>query len=210
MNVFLWVLYDFANSFLSAALEGLYFSQWVVIDHGFSDLWYSSVFAASTILLLITAPFLGAWSDALGKRMPFLKVVTVILIIFSLILGVVASSSLPAQPKVMLALVVFFFVQYFYQASLTFYNPLLHVLSQVKTRGIISGIGQMANAFGFILSTGVLLLLMQSNFVLWGEPGRHQVFIPATLLFAFFAFPMLLWYREAKGNRLSSRARSRK
>ena len=195
-GVFLWVLYDFANSFLSAALEGLYFSQWVVIDNKFPDIWYGGTFAAATLLLLITAPFLGAWSDTHGKKMPFLKVSTIAIIIFGVILGIVSNSFLPATTKVILALVVFFFIQYFYQASLTFYNPLLDQLSSAKTRGLISGIGQLANNLGFVVATGVFLLLVKSNFVLFGQSGRNQVFLPATILFGLLALPMLIKFKE--------------
>lgn len=195
-NIFYWVLYDFGNSFLSAALEGLYFSQWVVIDNKFPDIWYGGVFSAATLLLLITAPFLGAWSDSYRKKMPFLKASTLAIIIFGILLGIVSNSSLPVFPKVVLALVVFFFIQYFYQASLTFYNPLLDQLSTTKTRGVISGIGQLANNLGFVLATGVFLVLVQSKFSLFGGTGRSQVFLPATILFAVLSLPMLFRFKE--------------
>ena len=174
------------------ALEGLYFSQWVVIDNQFPDIWYGGVFAAATFLLLLTAPFLGAWADACGRKMPFLKVSTAIMIILGVLLGLVTSSWLPSATKVVAALIVFFFLQYFYQASLTFYNPLLDQLSNLKNRGVISGIGQLENNFGFVLATGVFLVLVQSNFLLFGQPGRNQVFLPATVLFGVFALPMLI------------------
>lgn len=195
-NTRYWILYDFANSFLSAALEGLYFSQWVVIDNKFPDIWYGGVFSAATFLLLLTAPFLGAWSDIRGKKMPFLKTASIAMIVFGVILGVVANSFLPAVPKVLFALVAFFFVQYFYQASLTFYNPLLDQLSTVKNRGNISGIGQLANNLGFVVATGVFLLLVQRHFTVFGEAGRNQVFLPATILFALLSLPMLLRFKE--------------
>ncbi len=199
-SVFLWILYDFANSFLSAALEGLYFSQWVVIDNKFPDIWYGGTFSAATLLLLITAPFLGAWADAYGRKMPFLKWSTLAMIIFGVLLGIVSNSFLPAATKVILALIVFFFVQYFYQASLTFYNPLLDQLSTSKTRGVISGIGQLANNFGFVAATGIYLFLTKSNFVLFGQAGRNQVFLPATILFGLLALPMLFRFKEKSIN----------
>jgi len=204
LNIFLWVLYDFSNSFLSAALEGLYFSQWVVIDNKFPDIWYGGTFATATLLLLITAPFLGAWADAHGKKMPFLKVSTIAIIIFGVILGLVSNSVLTANTKVILALIVFFFIQYFYQTSLTFYNPLLDQLSSVKTRGLISGIGQLANNLGFVVATGVFLFLVKSNFVLFGQPGRNQVFLPATILFGLLALPMLIKFKERSVSQLGS------
>lgn len=195
-GVFFWLLYDFSNSFLSAALEGLYFSQWVIIDNKYPDIWYGGTFAAATFLLLITAPFLGSWADSYGKKMPFLKISTITIIFFGIILGIISNSFLPTVSKVILALVAFFFIQYFYQASLIFYNPLLNQLSSLKTRGVVSGIGQLANNLGFVVATGIFLLLMKSNFVLFGQAGRNQIFLPATILFGFLALPMLIKFKE--------------
>lgn len=195
-NIRYWVLYDFANSFLAAALEGLYFSQWVIIDNKFPDIWYGAVFSAATLVLLITAPFLGSWSDAIGRKMPFLKITTLAMGVFGIILGVIANSYLPTFPKVLFALGAFFFLQYFYQASLTFYNPLLDQLASNKNRGLISGIGQLVNNFGYVLATGVFLLLVQNHFTLFGEAGRNQVFLPATILFIFLSLPMMFRFKE--------------
>lgn len=195
-NIFYWALYDFSNSFISAALEGLYFSQWVVIDNKFPDIWYGATFSIATLLLLVSAPFLGAWADARGKKMPFLRNSTIMVIIFGLLLGIVANSTLPVFGKVFIALIVFLFLQYFYQASFIFYNPILTQLSTTNTRGVISGIGQLCNNFGFVVATGIFLALTQSNFTLFGDPGRSQVFIPATLIFLVLSLPMLLKFRE--------------
>lgn len=200
MNTFYWIFYDFANSFLSAALEGLYFSQWVVIDNKFADIWYGGTFALATLLLLFTAPFLGSWSDAHGKKMPFLKILTLIIVVFGIAMGLTASSSLPVLPKVILALVCFLFVQYFYQASLTFYNPLLNQLATKSNRGIISGLGQIANNLGFIIATGIFLLLSNGRFALFGPPGRNQVFLPAVIAFGVLSLPMLLKFKERDTN----------
>ena len=55
-NVFLWILYDFANSLVSIVFF-LYFAQWIVIDRGISDLHFNLTFTISALLLLFTAPF---------------------------------------------------------------------------------------------------------------------------------------------------------
>lgn len=205
MNTFYWVLYDFANSFLSAALEGIYFSQWVVIDNKFADIWYGGTFALATLILLFTAPFLGSWSDAYGKKMPFLRILTTVIVASGIVLGITANSSLPVLPKVILALVCFLFVQYFYQASLTFYNPLLNQLSKKNNRGLVSGLGQIANNLGFVVATGIFLLLSNGRFSLFGSPGRNQVFLPAAILFGILSLPMLVKFKEKVTNQIKIR-----
>lgn len=38
-NVFLWALYDFANSIISIVFF-LYFAQWIVVDRGVLDFYF--------------------------------------------------------------------------------------------------------------------------------------------------------------------------
>jgi len=66
-NIFLWTLYDFANS-ITTIVFFLYFSQWLVVDKGVPDFWYNMIFTASSVLLLLTAPVLGSIADkTIGK-----------------------------------------------------------------------------------------------------------------------------------------------
>jgi hypothetical protein len=50
-NVFLWTLYDFANSLVSIVFF-LYFAQWIVIDKGIEDIYFNLAFTVSAIFLL--------------------------------------------------------------------------------------------------------------------------------------------------------------
>src|SRR3990167_393366 len=97
-NVFLWGLYDLANTPLIAAIGGLYLAQWVVLDNHLDDIWYGGVFTLVTVFILLIAGGL---------------------------LGLVAASSLPSFTRVILVLVLFFIIQYVYQVSLISYNSLL-------------------------------------------------------------------------------------
>lgn len=200
-NVLLWGLYDFANTPITVALGGLYLAQWVVLDMGFDELWYGLTFVFSTILLLITSPFWGAWSDKLGKRMPFIARMTFALIFFGGLLAFVATSSFPKALKVTIALIIFFFLQYFYQTSRIFYDALLSKLSTPKTRGKISGIGDAFDEIGWIIGPAILLPFASGKITLIGEPGRAQVFLPAVFLLVIFALPMIFWFREPKTRR---------
>ncbi|MBI4215410.1 MAG: MFS transporter [Parcubacteria group bacterium] len=197
-NVFLWGLYDFANTPLTAAIGGLYLAQWIVLDNRLDDIWYGGVFTLATIFLLFTSPFLGAWSDQLGKRKPFLTWMTFILLIAGGLLGIFATSSLPSITRVIIVLFLFFIVQYVYQVSLIFYNSLLKQLSTSKTIGKISGIGQFFGELGWLLGPAILLPFATGKITLWGEPGRAQVFIPSVLILVILGLPMIFWFRERK------------
>lgn len=197
-NTFLWALYDFANTPLTAAIGGLYLAQWIVLDNHIDDIWYGGIFTLSTILLLIVSPFFGAWSDKIGKRMPFIKWATIVMLIFGVILGIVAPSSLPAIQKVILALILFFVLQLAYQMSLIFYDALLDKISTPKTIGKISGIGEAFGEAGWLLGPAMLLPFATGAITIFGEPGRAQVFLPAVLAIAILGLPMIFWFKEPR------------
>jgi MFS transporter, UMF1 family len=201
-NIFLWGLYDFANTPLTTAMGGLFLAQWVVIDNKFDDIWYGATFTLSTILLLLTSPFWGAWSDKLGRRMPFVKWITLLLIIIGILMGLVSTSTIDRIPRMVIVLGLFFLLQYFYQVSLIFYNSLLDFLSSPKTRGKISGIGQAFGEMGWLLGNVMLLPFAAGTITILGQPGRGQVFIPATLVLIFLGLPMILWLKENKQNKV--------
>ncbi len=199
-NIFLWALYNFSNTPLTAAMGGLFLAQWIIIDNKIDDIWYGGTFTLATTLLLITSPFFGAWSDKVGKRMPFLKWTTFAMIGFGLALGFISISSLERIPKIALALVIFFFLQYFYQISLIFHNALLDKISTPQTRGHISGIGQALEEISWLVSNVLLIPFSIGAITLLGQAGRGQVFIPATLILISLGLPMLIWFREPNNN----------
>lgn len=194
----MWGLYGLANTPLTAAIGGLYLAQWVVLDNHFPDIWYGGVFTLATIFLLLTSPFWGAWSDALERRKPFIVGMTVILLVAGGLLGLVATSALPAMTRVVLALVLFFVIQYFYQLSLIFYNTLIGQMATRGALGEVSGIGDFFDEVGWLLGPAALLPFATGMITLWGEPGRGQVFLPAVVIFAVLGLPMVLWFQEKK------------
>jgi UMF1 family MFS transporter len=197
-NIFLWALYNLANTPIYVAMGGLFLTQWIVLDNKLNDIWYGSVFTLASILLLITSPFLGAWSDKLGKRMPFIRWTTYIQIFVGLLLGIVATSSMSPVPRVVIVLILFFFLQYAYQASLIFYNSILKVLSTSKNLGKISGIADFSDNIGWLLGPAILMPFSLGVVTVFGEPGRAQVFLPAILILVLLGIPMLIWFKEPK------------
>lgn len=201
-NIFLWALYDLANTPLTVAITGLYLAQWVVLDNNLPDIWYGGTFVLATLLLLLSSPFWGAWSDNLGQRMPFLKWTTFTMIVVGIVMGIIAPSSLPTMPKVITVLFLFLIIQYTYQISLIFYDSLLLELSNNKNRGKISGIGRTFGELGWLIGPAVLLPFATGQITLFGTPGRSQVFLPAIILLIFLGLPMILWFKEKKTKQL--------
>jgi MFS transporter, UMF1 family len=195
-NLISWLLYDFGNSFYVTAISGLFLAQWIILDNKIDDIWYAAAFALATLLVLISSPFFGAWSDRIGKRMPFLKWISILLFIFNGLIAVVAVSDLPMKTRAIIVLCLAVIVQYFYQMSLIFYNALLKNVSTEKNRGKISGLGEGFNSAGWLLASLILLPFATGAITLIGYPGRHQVFIPAFIISTLVMLPMLFLFKE--------------
>jgi len=191
-NIFLWCLYDFANSIVSIVFF-LYFSQWLVVDHGVSDFWYNMLFVFATILLILTAPMLSVLADKSGKSFSFFKQSTVVVWILFIILSLV-TLFLPNQ--IILAMVVYIFGNFTYQMSFVFYTPLLNEIAPEDKRGRISGIGNASSWLGQIAGLLLVLPFINGNIYLFGELGRAQAFLPATIIFIILSLPMLIFFKK--------------
>lgn len=184
-NLFLWSLYDFANSIVYISFL-LYFAQWLVIDAGLSDLWYNGLFAIATVFLLFSAPVMAARVDKHGGGKSFLNFATIATLVgyggatFFAYLGI--AYLVPAAASFLIG-------QYFYQLSFVFYTPMLVQIATPEYRARASGIGQFANALGQI--SGVLIALPFAA-------SRTGPLIPSLVLFCILALPMMLFFKERR------------
>ncbi len=197
-NIFLWTLYDFANSIVSIVFF-LYFSQWLVIQKGVPDFWYNMIFATGSLMLLFSAPVLGSIADKTGRQQNYLNKITVLTFLCFLILSFI---TLFFSHKVFLAVLFFLLANYFYQFSFVFYNALLSYIAPMEKWGRVSGIGQTGNWLGQITGLLITLPLASGAVYLVGEAGRAQTFLPATVLFFLLALPMLVFFKLPKQENL--------
>lgn len=196
-NIFLWALYDFANS-ITTIVFFLYFSQWLVIQNNVADIWYNLIFVGSTLLLLLTAPVAGVIADKMAIRLPFLQVVTILQFI-SLLIVCVFTTFLPVTATtVFMAAIWFLLANYFYLFSFSYYNAFLHELAPQRLQGLVSGVGQASGWLGQIAGLVITLPLATGMIYLVGNPGRAQTFLPAILLFFVLSLPMLFLFKEHK------------
>jgi MFS transporter, UMF1 family len=185
-KLFLWSLYDFANSIVFINFL-LYFSQWLVIDGGLSDFWYNATFAISTILLFLTAPVLAAYTDKYGGRKYFLNIFTTCTAVSY---GLAATLAYTGW-HIFWVTTFFLLGQYFYQFCFVFYNPMIEEISDVSHRTRASGIGQFANALGQLV--GILIMLPLAG------RSRLAPLLPSVGIFFLLALPMMIFYEENKG-----------
>ncbi len=189
-NIFLWVLYDFANSIVSIVFF-LYFSQWIVIDQEVADIWFNITFTISAVLLLFTVPTTGVLLDKYWRRITGLRYTTLGTAVFYGICSIfaIAGQSIPA-------LITFTLGLYFYLLSFTFYTPLINDVSSSEKRGRVSGYGIAANYLGQILGLILVLPFATGKLTLFSSSFRAETLLPSVVVFVILALPMLMFFKE--------------
>lgn len=188
-----WAMYDFANSFVMMAYL-FYFSQWLVVDQGKPAWWYNLALILSSILFFLTAPYIGKSIDISKEKIVGLRIWTFLSFIGFLILSLLMMLT---DGQEILATIFYIFSTYTYLVAFLYYTPILNDLSTKSNCSWVSGIGQGANSIGQVL--GILATIPFVNGItLFGDPGRAQALLPATVFFGLFSLPMIFLYREEK------------
>lgn len=205
-NTFLWVTYDFANSIVMIVFF-LYFAQWIVVDRGISDFYFNLTFTISALLLLLTAPLFGVVLDKFLRRITGLRYSTIFTALFYGLSGLSA-----VYGKNIPALIFFTLGLYAYLQSFTFYTPLINDIAHSSKRGLISGLGIMANYLGQITGLVIALPFSQGKVALFSAAPRAETLLPSVILFFILSLPMLIFFKEPKkdapdGARISSAMR---
>ncbi|MEK7185026.1 MAG: MFS transporter [Patescibacteria group bacterium] len=192
-KLFLWSLYDFANSLVMMAFL-FYFSQWLVVDQGKPAWWYNVALILSSGFFILTAPIISKKIDATKSKIGGLRFWTLIsfagYLVVSLLVVLASNRGLEIFTTVLYALST-----YAYLICFLYFTPMLNDLSSKENRSWVSGIGQSANSIGQVV--GVLITIPFVNgLTLFGDAGRAQALFPATILFGLLALPMLIFYKE--------------
>jgi UMF1 family MFS transporter len=181
-----WALYDFANTIFSFAIVSFAMSLWTIraLGEGPGTFWFTAAVSVSVLLNAIVSPVLGAMSDRVGRRKPFLAVFTVLCIVGTVVIGLV---------DIRLGLMAFAIANFAYQAALIYYDALLPDVARPIARGRLSGIGVALGYCGTLL-VGVLLLVGISTDADGGSTPATFALVAG--LFAVFAGPLFLLVRE--------------
>ncbi len=177
-----WALYDFANTIFSFAVVSGAIGLYLVNDRQFGErdgnLLLSIAIVVSVGLNAIVSPILGAISDRVGRRLPFLFVFTALCI---------GTTFLIADVPPLVGLLLFIIANFAYQAALIYYDATIKTVSLPETRGRLSGIGTAIGYCGTI-TVGLLIALL--------DVAVADRFRLSALLFLVFALPIFLVVRE--------------
>ncbi|HLC99927.1 MAG TPA: MFS transporter [Patescibacteria group bacterium] len=203
-QIALWALYDFAITILELNVA-LYFSEWLVIDNGVSELVYGSAIAVSILIALLILPVLGLLSDRDQRRLPYLYFFTFLGAATVILIGAFGLNIDRSPALVVISLLLFVIMNISYQGSLVFYNSILSSIAPKKSMGFVSGIGIAAGYVGAIIGGWIVSMFVNDSipFLNISMPfidnsSRIHAFIPSALLFLLFAAPALLFLQEPR------------
>jgi UMF1 family MFS transporter len=185
-----WALYDFANTIFSFAIVSFAMSLWSIrfLGEANGTFWFTAAVSVSVLINAIVSPVLGAMSDRVGRRKPFLAFFTALSIGGTVVIGVV---------DIRLGLVAFALANFAYQGALIYYDAILPDVARPIARGRLSGIGVALGYCGTLL-VGVLLLL---GITIEDDRSTPSTFILVGVLFLLFAAPLFLLVREESRTR---------
>ena len=188
-----WALYDFANTIFSMNVATLYFAVWLIADLGASNTVYALGNGISSLLVVLTVPVLGAFSDERRRRHPWVVGFTIAACVGCAAIGILGQRTLPIAGAETIngttlpaawhpslgtfawVLAAFVVANYAYQAAQPFYNAMMPELVPVEEQGRLSGIGTAVGYVGTIV--GLLLVVPFFN-------GAYPLFgaLPSSVL----------------------------
>lgn len=197
LAVWSWALYDFANTIFSISILSFFFPVWLKSELGAGPDIFNYATSAGALLVVLTAPFLGAVADLQQRRKPYLILLSIVAIGLTVGLEWIGT--------VAVAVTVFIAANYAYQSALLFYNALLPSVSVGRGAGRVSGYGVGVGYVGTILALVVLTYFVTDGATVrewlgpyggWLEGGGERnsnAFIPTALLYLVFSLPLFFF-----------------
>ncbi len=179
-----WVVYDLANTIFALGVVGLYFSDWMLSENQ-PDSALATAQIAAAVVVIFAAPWIGARSDVLGKRIPALVVTTVV---------AVAATFFLATGPVLLTFILLWVALVAVNTGGVVYDALLVDVSTEENRGWVSGLGVGIGYVGSFIGLGLGLLAL--DVLDWGFPGAFRLI---AIAFFVFAIPTFVFVKERPG-----------
>ena len=197
LSVFGWLIYDFANTIFSMNILTMYFAQWIIVDLGYPDIYYSIAYSVSMVAVALTLPIIGLKSDVGGRKKKYLVIFSLSCICTTALLG---TSVLVLEDVVVLAvvgLVCLAIANYFFEGGIVFYNALLPSVSRQENAGTISGLGVGIGYIGAIVGLLIVQPLTDGS-ISFLPSGRQMTFLPTAFLYLIFFIPTWVFLKEKR------------
>jgi UMF1 family MFS transporter len=195
-EVWSWAMFDFANSgyttVVITAIFNAYFVAVVAGDQDWGTFAWTASLAVSYILIILTAPALGAYADAYATKKRLLFLTTVGCVLFTALLYFAGPGDL------WLAIILIILTNFFFGSGENLIAAFLPELAQSKALGKVSGWGWSLGYIGGLFSLGCSLA-----YVTWAQDQGQEAsqFVPVTMLitaaiFAMACIPTFLYLKE--------------
>ncbi|GIR52991.1 MAG: hypothetical protein CM15mP62_04620 [Rhodospirillaceae bacterium] len=204
-KVFIWCLFDWANSpyptVILTFVFSAYFTKLVAEDEISGTFLWSQTIAFSGLFMAFVAPILGAISDETGKKKIWILVFSILAILATLSLWFV----LPDKKSVPLALIAIAISLIAFEFCAIFYNATLIQVANSSSIGKVSGLGWAAGYIGAILCLLICLFgLVEGSFSFLRLDINQSEHIRATtivvgLWWLIFSLPFFIFFKEGKG-----------
>jgi UMF1 family MFS transporter len=201
-EIFVWTLYDFANTSFSVIIVtvvfAVYFKQYIVGDHTINffgeknpgDFYWGLCSALSMLFVGMSSPFLGAIADYTSSKKAFLTIYT-LLCIASMIAMYYLRAGMIWQ-----AMLLFILGNIGFEGANVFYNGFLPQISNQDNIGRISGYGFAFGYVGSLASLAIALPYAQLAEVKKDVTLIAPTFVWAGIFFLVFSTPFYFIIRE--------------
>lgn len=199
-EVLAWAMYDFANSgYTTVVLTAVFNAYFVGVvaangadRSGTATLLWTVAMAISNILVLASAPVLGAIADHGAHKKRFLAFTTIGCVLFTLLLGFVG------RGDVALGMILVILATLMFASGENFIAAFLPEIASQKEMGRVSGYGWSLGYVGGLLVLGLCLVYIQSA---QSRGDVAEQYVPVTMwitaaMFALAALPTFIWLRE--------------
>lgn len=195
-EVWAWAMYDFANSGYTTVVVTAVFNAYFVAEIAGNAPWatfvWTAALAVSNVLVMASAPVLGAYADARAAKKTLLVITTAGCVLFT------ATLALTGRGDVALAFVLVALSSYFFGSGESLIAAFLPELAREHALGRISGWGWSLGYIGGLVSLGASLVYVNAA---QARGALATEFVPGTMLitaaiFALASLPTFLILRE--------------
>jgi len=195
---FAWCMYDFANSgyttVILTAIFNAYFVGVVAAEqgNGQATLLWTVAMAIANVVVLVTAPVIGAIADYSGAKKRFLVISTIGCVLFTALLSMIGPGD------IVLAMMLVIVATFMFASGENLIAAFLPEITTPENMGRLSGYGWAVGYLG-----GLFTLALCLAYVTYAEQqgltAEHYVPVSTLIVAALFglaALPTLLWLRE--------------
>ena len=186
-QVFVWSLFDFANSsyavIIVAFVFAVYFTDVICTKEPIGDFYWSLGINISMIISAVLNPVCGAIADHSSNKKKFL--------LFFTLLSVIPTALMyfTGQGTIAFALLLFIVSNIGFQTGLTFYDAFISDMVDEKDYNKVSGIGYAVGYIGSLISV-FLVFPFKDNY--------NLLFVVTAIFFLIFSLPLFFILKEKK------------